>query len=304
MAKTTPPVTFDSVPDIERPEDLFAVATAMEREAARRYDQLAARMDEIDAPDLASLFRRLQAMESEHESGIAAWAERAAIKPEAHLSFTWDMAEGIGETALADAGGAESLTSYTALALAVRNEERAFAFYANVAAKSHDATVREYAERMADEELHHVALLRLERRHAWRAEHGGSHANMVPDVASVDDLRVWLAERDVEAATRHSLSAAVARLSRDADTAALLDDLAAKRAPDVHVKEETDLADAVSLVQMLRHEVRLGNEEYDMLMGLIDRTDDESVVALAQDAVSATLARLAALKDRLAALER
>lgn len=105
MAQDTPPVTFDSVPAIERPEDLFAVATAMEREAARRYDQLARRMDAIDAPDLAALFRRLQIMESEHEEGIQAWASRVDVKPEQDLTFIWDMAEGIGEDALAEVGG-------------------------------------------------------------------------------------------------------------------------------------------------------------------------------------------------------
>ncbi|XKG61031.1 ferritin family protein [Caenispirillum salinarum] len=303
MAQDTPPVTFDSVPAIERPEDLFAVATAMEREAARRYDQLAERMDDIDVPDLAALFRRLKAMESEHEEGIQAWASRAEVEPEQRLSFTWDMAEGIAEAALADAGGAESLTSYKALQLAVRNEERAFAFYANVAAKSSDPTVREYAERMADEELHHVALLRLERRHAWRAEHGGSSPSQAPDVETVEDLAAWLADRDAEAAARHRMSAAVARLSGDPQTAALLEDQAARRDPQAAPATDADLGDAVSLVQMLRHEIRLANEEYDMLMRVVDRAQDEAVLALAQETVAGTIARLAALRDRTAALE-
>lgn len=303
MAQDTPPVTFDSVPAIERPEDLFAVATAMEREAARRYDQLAERMDDIDVPDLAALFRRLKAMESEHEEGIQAWATRAEVAPEQRLTFTWDMAEGIGETALADAGGAESLTSYKALQLAVRNEERAFAFYANVAAKSSDSTVREYAERMADEELHHVALLRLERRHAWRAEHGGSGATAAPDIETAEDLRDWLADRDAEAAARNRFSAAVARLSGDAASADLLDEVAARRDPSSAPATEADLGDAVSLVQMLRHEIRLENEDYDLLMRIIDEARDPAVLALAQEAVAACVARLAALRDRMAALE-
>lgn len=186
-------VTFDSVPFIAAPEDLFAVATAMEHEATLRYRQLAARMAERDEPQLAALFRRLEAMESEHEAGIDAWAARETITPAEHLTFRWDLPEGISPAALADVGGEEALTPWKALDLAVHNEERAFAFYVQIATKTDHARVRTYAERMAAEELEHVALLRLERRRAWRREHAGAPAEPLPETLA--DLEAWLAAR-------------------------------------------------------------------------------------------------------------
>lgn len=212
------------------------------------------------------------------------------------------MGEGIDETSLVESGGTESLSSYKALQLAVRNEERAFAFYAKVAALSPDATVREYADRMAEEELHHVALLRLERRHAWRAEHGGSAPYQSPNLKTASELRVWLTDRNAEAAARNRFSATVARRSNDPATAELLDQLAAKRAPGSAPTANGDLGDAVSLVQMLRSEILLEREEYDLLMRVVEDAHDPAMLALAQGAVTACLARLATLRDRMGRL--
>ena len=54
--------------------------------------------------------------------------------------------------------------------MAVRNEERAFAFWSYVAAHAEVAEVRQAAETMAHEELGHVSILRRERRNAFHAE--------------------------------------------------------------------------------------------------------------------------------------
>ena len=51
-------------------------------------------------------------------------------------------------------------TPYRALAMAVRNEERAFAFWSYVAAYSEDSEIKKAAEAMAREELGHVSTLR------------------------------------------------------------------------------------------------------------------------------------------------
>jgi len=59
---------------------------------------------------------------------------------------------------------------HRALALAVHNEERAFAFFSNIASAASDGEIRDRAERLAVEELDHVVRLRLERRRAYRAE--------------------------------------------------------------------------------------------------------------------------------------
>ena len=68
-------------------------------------------------------------------------------------------------------GTSRLTTSYRALAMAVRNEERAFAFWSYLAAYSGDSEIKQAAEAMAGEELGHVATLRRERRRAYHEEH-------------------------------------------------------------------------------------------------------------------------------------
>ena len=55
-----------------------------------------------------------------------------------------------------------------ALATLEHTFERAFAFYAYLAAAADDATIAREAEALAREELRHAALLRTWRRAAWR----------------------------------------------------------------------------------------------------------------------------------------
>ena len=62
------------------------------------------------------------------------------------------------------------LSVYRTLSMAVRNEERAFAFWSYVAAHASSADIRTAAEALAHEELGHVALLRRERRKAFHRE--------------------------------------------------------------------------------------------------------------------------------------
>lgn len=224
MADRQDTVTFDSVPEITTPEDLFALAAAMEREAARRYRQLAARMEALGEAALVDLFRRLEHMEAEHEAGLDAWARRAGVAESASMprpAFRWDGAEGIGEKALAEVGGAEVLTPWTALSLAVHNEERAFAFYATVAARTADARVRAHAETMATEELEHVALLRLERRRAWRHQAdaaGGAAEVRLETAAEVAAWQAALSPPQVSRAERRRLNAGYEALLRLIET--------------------------------------------------------------------------------------
>lgn len=151
-------------------DELFAIALAMEREAARRYRDLAEEMERQGRPALVTLFRRLQAEEQRHENGIADWARRHRIRPAEPGAFSWTTPECTPVEDLADAGGPQLLSPRRALDLAIHNEQRAFAFFTRVASATQEPELRGYAERMAKEELNHVALLRLERRRAWRRD--------------------------------------------------------------------------------------------------------------------------------------
>ena len=166
-------------------EELMALAEAQERRAATRYDHLATRMDRFGSPETATLFRQLAGMEREHAKALSDWAGPSA--PQGSLPD--DLGEG---TATDSDEIPASLTPYRALAIAVRNEERAFSLLTYVAANAENTDVRTRAEALALEELQHVALLRAQRRKAFHAErHDGS--NREHDIAaamrSIADLR-------------------------------------------------------------------------------------------------------------------
>jgi rubrerythrin len=80
------------------------------------------------------------------------------------MQVRWDVPENFDE----EEASSRLLTPYLALAIAVRNEDRAFAFFCYVAAEAADDEIRVLAEELAKEELTHAALLRRERRKVYR----------------------------------------------------------------------------------------------------------------------------------------
>lgn len=297
------PVTFSTVPEVRTVEDLFAIATAMEREAARRYAELTRRLERQGETGLAALFHRLEQEENGHEDGLGAWAGRQGIAPSPSLDFQWDMPEIVTEDDFAEAGGDFLATPWRILAMAVRNEERAFAFYANVAAKTPDPEVRRYAEAMAREELNHVALLRAERRKAWREERRGGAADGGPREipAEADALERHLRDTASAASARWRTLAGAAETANDRTTATLLHMLIGDEADD-RTEGETFPPPKGSVRDWLRDEARRSEAAYDALMAVAEKARDEKAVARAQAAAEAELFRLALLRDRLAAL--
>ena len=155
------------------------MAEAQEQRAAARYDRLAERMDRFGSPETAALFRRLAAMEREHVEALAGWGGSAAQQGK--------IPDGMGEgTAIDSDEVPASLTPCRALAIAVRNEERAFSLLTYVAAHAGTSEIRARAEALALEELQHVALLRAQRRRAFHVERHDARDH----------------ERDIEAAIR------------------------------------------------------------------------------------------------------
>lgn len=157
------------VAEIDTLDQMMDIAVAMEREAARRYDELAAEMERQGNAETAALFRKLADEEREHESGIASWAIREDGRRPQAVAFQWRMPEtfDLGETS------GYTLTPYRALSIAVHNEECAFAFYSYLAAIAETDELRERAEAFAKGELDHVRRLRARRREAYHAERGG-----------------------------------------------------------------------------------------------------------------------------------
>jgi rubrerythrin len=151
-------------------DELFALANAMELEASRRYDDLAADMERQKKFDLAAVFAQLAAAEREHVDVVGRWSQSRRGKAPDPALVRWEMPDTIDAEAANDIRTSRLTTPYRALAMAVRNEERAFAFWSYVAAFSEDPEIKQAAETMAVEELEHVSILRRERRRAYRAD--------------------------------------------------------------------------------------------------------------------------------------
>ncbi|WP_027577921.1 ferritin family protein [Bradyrhizobium sp. Ai1a-2] len=165
LLKNEPAGTLQSL------DELFALANAMEKEAADRYSELAEEMRAQDKDDLAAVFAQLAAAEQEHVDSVTRWSlSRRGKAPDPAL-VRWDAPETFDDETMAEIKASRLTTPYRALAMAVRNEERAFAFWSYIAAFTGDPEIRKAAEVMAREELAHVATLRKERRSAYRREH-------------------------------------------------------------------------------------------------------------------------------------
>ena len=178
-----PPAALKSV------DEMLAFAHVMEREAAARYAMLADCMRRVDQQEIAELLAGLAAEERGHVDSVERLAQqtlhRAPDPALVHAALPGTFARED------EANAAALLSPYRTLSIAVRHEERAFSFWAYVAAQSDNPDLRELAEMFARQELIHAAKLRHARRKAFHAERGGRRS-MVRDAdvePAVVDIR-------------------------------------------------------------------------------------------------------------------
>jgi len=164
-------------------DELFALANAMEQEAANKYAELAEEMRRQNRSELASVFADLEAAEREHVDSVTAWSQSRRGKAPDPALVRWEAPETFDSDTTAEIRTSRRMTAYRALSMAVRNEERAFAFWSYVAGFAEDPEIKKSAESMAREELGHVATLRKERRRAYHSEHGATRAGQGGNVA-------------------------------------------------------------------------------------------------------------------------
>lgn len=143
---------------IESVAELLAHSHALESEAAERYEELANQMDHHNNPELAELFRKMAAIEAKHIAKVDEMAEEVELPRMAAWDYRWLDPEGPETTPIGRAH--YRMTPHHALLLMLQNEERAVAFFANVAQRTNDAQVRAMAAELAEEEREHVALLK------------------------------------------------------------------------------------------------------------------------------------------------
>ena len=147
--------------------ELLDLAGSMEQEAIDGYVALARRMRDMARPDLADVFDSLVTEERGHLGKVDDW-RKALGQP--HGEAAVHVPEELFDDEGAGIVSPELLSAYRAFSMAVRNEERAFVFWAYVSAHAQSDEIKNAAERMAREELGHVAKLRRERRRAFHQE--------------------------------------------------------------------------------------------------------------------------------------
>lgn len=143
--------------------ELVAAAVKMEKESLSRYADLAAKMRVVGRQDVADVFEGLAHEESSHAEKVLEWFQQTAllsqIPPATEATGSADEVDGAEAPGLS----AELLDAYRSLSIAVRNVERAFAFWSDVAANTRLPLVRAIAQQMAQDELEHAKTLRRER---------------------------------------------------------------------------------------------------------------------------------------------
>jgi len=141
---------------IESAAELYVHAMAIEREAAERYREFAARMGDQGNAELADVFGRLAAFESEHLKALQRRTDGVPL-PSLAADYSW-LDAGAPETAAHDLIF-RLLTPRQALAIALQAEKRARAFFQHVQREAGDPALRALAKEMAAEEAGHMSLL-------------------------------------------------------------------------------------------------------------------------------------------------
>jgi rubrerythrin len=167
---TDPLLKAEPAGTIHSADALFALAHAMEQEAATRYAALADEMRRQDKLDLAMVFEHLAAEEKSHVDSVVRWSESRIGAPPDPAQISWEGPETFDAQTISEITSSALMTPYRALSMAVRNEERAFAFWSYVAAHADREQIKRAAETMARQELEHVARLRKERRLAYHED--------------------------------------------------------------------------------------------------------------------------------------
>jgi len=145
-------------------EQMLARAYAIEREAQSRYADLADQMQVHNNRELAELFGKLAEIEGKHAAQIkqrAAGAELPYISP---LAYRWPGTEAPENVDISVAH--YLMTPHHALKMALKGEERAVAYFEDLAKIAADTDAAALAEEFVEEEREHVELVK-----AWLAKY-------------------------------------------------------------------------------------------------------------------------------------
>jgi rubrerythrin len=297
-----PPLKITPPGEVTSAEHLMAIAHALEREAARRYRELAARMHSQGEAALAALFAFLAEIEDKHVAQVEARAtEITGHMPDA-AQMAWDVPENFDEEEARSA----ALSPYRALAIAVRNEERTFVFYSYVAASAATPALQRLAEQFALEELGHASLLRRERRKAWPGRNVSSPPHVSRPPESVEQLMTMAAQAERSASAAHrALATRMAALEGPA-VAALFDYAADEedkvdRALTARLPHATTLPLQSMRARSVRDGLQILEDAFERYADIAEKATDEATLLEAQSLAELALRRLAYVHGALGA---
>jgi rubrerythrin len=145
-------------------ELFLAHAVQLERDAARRYEDLTAMMGSAGERELQAFFASMAAFSRMH---LAQAMKRAGFRQMPQLEpHEWRWPDGLSPEAADWAGVDAQMDARAALVVALDSERRGHAYYAAIAAISTDPEVRALADEFAQEEAEHVAELEKWLAHA------------------------------------------------------------------------------------------------------------------------------------------
>ena len=272
---------------------LVGVANAIETESVRRYRALADTMQRRGDVATAKAFHSMLDEELAHVDAVEHWASTLAEPVPDVAGFTWRLPPEIADAWGAVVGSAR-LSPYRAFAIAVDNEQRAFALYSYLAAHASDPAVAAQAERLALEELRHASLMRRWRRKAWHRERRGLQVPQ-PVIATEAALAALLALHEAEVAQRQRTAAAQLRANGDEESAALLDELAAAPAKPTHGEPTgghvAAFVESVPLLVAAQAPLEALSEALEAVM----RSSEGRLFAVAENALVGVVRRLARL---------
>ncbi len=273
--------------EIRTLRELLTVAQAMGLEAAGRYGDLAGMMRTGGNDVVAEVFALLEADERARAHEVEQKSATGPTTTQDRADMAWTGWSEVFDPE--DLASSSLVTPYTALSVAVRNEERVFAFWSYVSAHATAPDVRREAERMALEALSHVGRLRKARRGAFHRERAGRRRDARPEdfprraklrLLNLSRALSGTADRLEDEATAATFRAVAAEQRAEADRIRLGTDAAQPFAEET--AEEGASAAAMRSQDDLDRAVSLVEEALDQCFEAAERSRDERVVALAQ----------------------
>lgn len=291
----------DQVSTITSARELMASSAAMERRVAARYGELATTMAAAGNADAASVLEGLEFAKRRHGDAIARRLSESGPEPTTPTPVR-DRNPALDELADEDP---YTTTAYRVLCIAVRNEQLAFAHYADIAAHAPDTATQRLAEGLAHEALQQAAALRRERREAWRRTVAGS-GRRLPPPRNGGELRSLVLALEGRMAARQQALAAAAQSRGDAVSAELLRRVARKaEAPASAGDCPAPILPADARVFDLLRSCLLDLEDvYGRYVRAAESVQEEAAMLEAQRLAASAAARGDSIRRRLAALSR